>query len=477
MTSSDSDRPAVLAHQRFLDDRESLAGLHLAQRFRCIHETNMWGAEASTSGLGSEIDATAVLRAELPRLLQKLAVTSLLDAPCGDAGWISRVDLGVRYLGVDIVPTLIERLQARAAAGEIKGEYHLADITGDTLPRCDAILCRDALVHLSFANIDRAVANFRASGASWLITTTFPEWQTNADCEDGDWRALNFVRAPFCWGAPVELLNENCTEAGGGWRDKSLGVWGLAETGGAEDGGETVHSSLSALWEKGGGTKSVADEGVRSIDGPEPLTRLEFAALIRATLSHKGRGEESSAAMPRSHRQRGRIFHLAQRKTRFDRGDAVEPGQLVLQKCFIGRQVGGDHAQQIVAVAGHQVALQHLIPFRNRLGKPVEVFLFLPRQFYRDEDADMEPQRFLVDGRDIARDHAALLQQFDPSVAWRHRQADLVGQFLHGGAAVGLQQAEDFTVDGIQGVHWDKLCLAGFGLVIYPNLARYVARI
>ena len=227
MSSSDSDRPAVLAHQRFLDDRESLAGLNLAQRFRRIHETNMWGAEASTSGLGSEMDATEALRAELPRLLQKLGVTSLLDAPCGDAGWISRVDLGVRYLGVDIVPTLIERLQARAAAGEIKGEYHLADITGDTLPRCDAILCRDALVHLSFANIDRAVANFRASGATWLIATTFPEWQTNADCEDGDWRALNFELIPFSWGRPVELVNENCTEAGGGWRDKSLGVWRL----------------------------------------------------------------------------------------------------------------------------------------------------------------------------------------------------------------------------------------------------------
>jgi hypothetical protein len=97
------------------------------------------------------------------------------------------------------------------------------------LPRCDAILCRDCLVHLSFANIERAVANFRASGAKWLIATTFPEWQTNADCEDGDWRALNLERAPFSWGPPVELLNENCTEAGGGWRDKSLGVWRLEE--------------------------------------------------------------------------------------------------------------------------------------------------------------------------------------------------------------------------------------------------------
>ena len=231
MSSSDSHRPPVLAHQRFLADKESLADLNLAQRFRRIHDTNMWGAAASTSGLGSEIDATIVLRTELPRLFKKLGMTSLLDAPCGDAGWINKVDLGVRTVGVDIVPALIASLQARAAAGEIKGEYHLADITLDPLPRCDAILCRDALVHLSFANIERAVGNFKASGAVWLIATTFPDWQTNGDCEDGDWRALNFALKPFSWGPPVELINENCTEAGGGWRDKSLGVWRLAEIG------------------------------------------------------------------------------------------------------------------------------------------------------------------------------------------------------------------------------------------------------
>jgi hypothetical protein len=231
MPTSDSDRPPVLAHQRFVADRESFAGLNLAQRFRRIHDTNLWGAAASASGLGSEMDATAVLRTELPVLFKKLSVSSLLDAPCGDAGWINRADLGVRNVGVDIVPSLIERLRARAAAGEIKGEYHLADITCDSLPRCGAILCRDALVHLSFANIESAVANFRASGAAWLMTTTFPDWQTNRDCEDGDWRALNFERAPFGWGPPVELLNENCLEAGGGWRDKSLGVWRLAKIG------------------------------------------------------------------------------------------------------------------------------------------------------------------------------------------------------------------------------------------------------
>jgi 2-polyprenyl-3-methyl-5-hydroxy-6-metoxy-1,4-benzoquinol methylase len=227
MPLRDSERPHVLAHQRFVADRHSFAGLSLRERFQRIHDTNLWGAEASVSGLGSELDATAALRAELRPLLRRLQAVSLLDAPCGDAGWIIRADLGVDITGVDIVPELIEALRARVAHGEIQGDYHLADITQDLLPRCDAILCRDCLVHLSFANIARAMENFRRSGAAWLITTTFPDWQQNVDCEDGDWRALNFERAPFSWGSPVELVNENCLEAGGGWRDKSLGVWRL----------------------------------------------------------------------------------------------------------------------------------------------------------------------------------------------------------------------------------------------------------
>lgn len=229
MGSEDSGRPPVLAHQRFQADKDAFAGLDLQQRFQRIHETNLWGAAASVSGLGSETDATAALRNELPLLLRKLGVTSLLDAPCGDAGWINQADLDVAFTGVDIVPDLIAALRERAGRGEIGGDYRLADITRDPLPRADAILCRDCLVHLSFANIINAIANFRRSGATWLITTTFPDFHENFDCEDGDWRALNFERAPFSWGPTAALLNENCMEAGGGWRDKSLGVWRLSE--------------------------------------------------------------------------------------------------------------------------------------------------------------------------------------------------------------------------------------------------------
>ena len=223
------ERPPVLAHERFVADRDSFAGLDLAARFERIERTNLWGADTSVSGLGSEDRATAAIRDALPPLLQRLGARSLLDAPCGDAGWIGSMKLGVGYTGIDIVASLIAANSERAARGELPGRFQVADITRDALPSADLILCRDCLVHLSFANIARAVANFRASGARFLLLTTFPEWDDNSDCEDGDWRALNMAKAPFDWPAPRELINERCEEGGGGWRDKSLGLWRLED--------------------------------------------------------------------------------------------------------------------------------------------------------------------------------------------------------------------------------------------------------
>ena len=220
-----SHRPAVLAHERFVADRESFAGLDLAARFDRIERTNLWGAATSVSGLGSEDIATAAIREALPGLLHRLGARKLLDAPCGDAGWIGGMRLDVDYTGVDIVPSLIAANSARVARGELRGRFLVADITRDPLPRCDLILCRDCLVHLSFQNIARAIACFRASGAQFLLATTFPEWEDNSDCEDGDWRALNMTKPPFNWPPPRELIDERCEEGDGGWRDKSLGLW------------------------------------------------------------------------------------------------------------------------------------------------------------------------------------------------------------------------------------------------------------
>src|SRR3990167_7338614 len=83
---------------------------------RAYDEPELWGSTESASGRGSELGATEALRTWLPELFQKLGVTSVLDAPCGDWNWMQHVDLaGIDYTGADIVASVIEHHQAELA--------------------------------------------------------------------------------------------------------------------------------------------------------------------------------------------------------------------------------------------------------------------------------------------------------------------------------------------------------------------------
>src|SRR5258705_1028102 len=78
--------------------------------FRRIFDLNLWGNRESISGEGSTLERTAAIRAELPGLLARHGVRSMLDAPCGDFFWMKELALDVdSYIGADIVPELIAR--------------------------------------------------------------------------------------------------------------------------------------------------------------------------------------------------------------------------------------------------------------------------------------------------------------------------------------------------------------------------------
>jgi hypothetical protein len=215
-------RPPVPAQLAFDSRREEFSELPLDQRFTRIFTTNLWASD-SKSGVGSELAATAGLREQLPALLAELGARSLLDLPCGDFGWLSTVPLDLAYTGADIVEALIE--QNQKMYGGPGRAFRRLDLTSDPLPQVDVVLCRDCLVHLSFDNIRKALANLRRSGSTWLLTTTFLEHLENVDIEDGDWRMLNLTRPPFSLPMPERLLIEGCVEGDGAYADKALGLW------------------------------------------------------------------------------------------------------------------------------------------------------------------------------------------------------------------------------------------------------------
>ena len=230
--SRPDQRPPVPAQLAFEARRHEFVDLPLEQRFSRIITTNLWASE-SRSGLGSELTATAVVRGQLPRLLEALGAGSLLDLPCGDFGWLSTVPLDLDYIGGDIVGEMVASNEQRFGGPGTRRRFARLDLTGDPLPRADVVLCRDCLVHLSYHHIAQAFDNLRRSGSTWLLTTTFLDHQENADIESGDWRILNLTRPPFNLPAPETVLVEGCLEGDGAYADKALGLWRIADLPGA----------------------------------------------------------------------------------------------------------------------------------------------------------------------------------------------------------------------------------------------------
>ncbi|MFI5692996.1 class I SAM-dependent methyltransferase [Kribbella sp. NPDC051586] len=230
--AADPGRIRAAAVKRLASPMSRLPGLHRLrwrmksrqEVFADIYDSAAWGSEESGSGTGSELRATETIRERLPALLAELGVNSLLDAPCGDWNWMRHVELGIdQYYGADIVPGVIEANQQRyGGAGR---EFTVADLTSDPLPKVDAILCRDCLVHVSYEDTTQILENFKRTGATWLLLNTYPEIKHNRNQFTGrQWRRLNFTLPPFNFPEPVASMSD-----GGDVDPSQLAVWRLQD--------------------------------------------------------------------------------------------------------------------------------------------------------------------------------------------------------------------------------------------------------
>jgi hypothetical protein len=189
--------------------------------FRAIYQQAMWGGG---SGGGSDLEQTHAVRMQLPELAKELHVRSVLDAPCGDYRWMSAVQWDLEsYVGVDIVPELIEHNQAQYQSDGVT--FLVADITRDRLPRADLVLVRDCFVHMSHRDVTHALRTLKASGSKYLLTTTYPgAVKRNWNIMSGWWRALDFQQPPFNFPAPERIIDEQTTHQFDN-PAKSLGLW------------------------------------------------------------------------------------------------------------------------------------------------------------------------------------------------------------------------------------------------------------
>ena len=201
--------------------RDRLRGTaHRRDVFTRIYASNLWGDQESVSGHGSSLDATAVVRRELPVLFERFGVRSVLDAPCGDFLWMQDIVGALdSYVGVDIVPDLIEKNRARYQIDHVT--FRCADISVDPLPRADLVLCRDCLIHLPTRLIANALRNFCSSGARYLLLTNSRTSAPYRDIPVGSFREIDVQAAPFRFPEPLWTIAENPTGS------RALCLWEL----------------------------------------------------------------------------------------------------------------------------------------------------------------------------------------------------------------------------------------------------------
>jgi len=202
--------------------------INVHEKFKFIYESNFWDGGASVSGEGSDDIQTLQIRKYLPILIEQYNIITMLDLPCGDFNWMKDVNLKLEhYIGGDIVEDIIQ--QNIHKYSNSKREFKKLNIIDDELPQADLLFCRDCLVHLSYQDINKSIENIKSSGIKYLMATTFPDCEENKDITTGDWRILNLEKVPFNFPKPLFLLNENCTEGEGTYKDKSIGLWEVSE--------------------------------------------------------------------------------------------------------------------------------------------------------------------------------------------------------------------------------------------------------
>jgi SAM-dependent methyltransferase len=128
--------------------------------FTEIYEKNLWGGagEKFYSGPGSYgLSARCYVECILD-FINTHNTKSVVDLGCGDfsIGKFIAPECE-RYVGIDIVPSLIERNRSTFVANNI--QFECLDVTKDKLPDADLCLIRQVMQHMSNREISRLLKN------------------------------------------------------------------------------------------------------------------------------------------------------------------------------------------------------------------------------------------------------------------------------------------------------------------------------
>jgi hypothetical protein len=186
--------------------------------FKNINEKNSWGSKESISGSGSELKNTETLRKELPNIINKYNIKSMIDCPCGDMNWMAKVDLSnIKYYGFDIVEKLIEENKEKLKL-YTNMIFECKNIINSQLPSVDLIFCRDLIIHFPLKEIIKLLNNFVNSNSKYLLITQFDNCKSNDNIDFGQYASRNLTKKPFNFPEGILSINDKDWD----WKNKEF---------------------------------------------------------------------------------------------------------------------------------------------------------------------------------------------------------------------------------------------------------------
>ena len=174
--------------------------------------------QESLSGAGSTQIATAELVVRLSSFLGEVGCKKLVDIGCGDFNWMRNVEGDFDYLGIDVVPQVIDANNAKYA--DDRRRFVCLDATRSAINPGDVALCREVLFHLSFRDGLQLLHNIKATGFKYVLLTNDKSVWFNSDIRSGDFRRINLLKSPFSFPTPEREFADDRVSKG-----RVLSVW------------------------------------------------------------------------------------------------------------------------------------------------------------------------------------------------------------------------------------------------------------
>ena len=147
-------------------------------------DVGLWHKEIgyweSASGPGSTLDVASKSIELIESTISDNNIRSILDLGCGDWNWMQKLKPvfdDVTYEGWDAGQTIIDLNNENHSDKNIT--FHRKDIITDEYPQVDLIVCRDVLFHLPIEDGLEVIEKIRASGAKYLISTSYNDVKEN----------------------------------------------------------------------------------------------------------------------------------------------------------------------------------------------------------------------------------------------------------------------------------------------------------